>query len=257
MNSSTQTKLANPLNYPLAVLAGAAVWVGGTRILGKTWQPAALGAGIVLTEAIAIFRKRQEPQDFGLEDPALERELQTARERAAVLAERAGELQTAATAQLGSAGQVRLLAAVQFACDRACELPEKLAQLGQQLRGQDSLLSVKELQRQLEAAKRKRERVEGTVARDRLEELIASLENNIRLADLGRDTREAQAISLSKLVADSTALLQELQNQLRSANLDDEATIESLQGLADRLGDLQENVALLVSADPKPPPLPQ
>ena len=255
-NSSIQTKLANPLHYPLAVLAGAVVWVGGTRAIGLP-QPIALGAGAVVAVAGAIWRKQQEPADLGLDDPALERELQTAREQAAVLAARAGELQATATAQLGAAGQVRLLAAVQFACDRARELPEKLEQLGQQLQGQDSLLSVRELQRQVAAAKRKLDRVEGTVARTRLEELIASLENNIRLADRGRDTRQAQAISLSKLVADSTAVLQELQNQLRSANLDDERTIESLQGLADKLGDMQENVALLVSADAEPPPLPQ
>lgn len=253
--SSLQDKLANPLQYPLAVLAGAVVWVGGTRAVGLP-QPIALGAGAIVAVGGAIFRKQQEPDSLGLDDPALERELQTARERAAVLASRAGELQATATSQLGAAGQVRLLAAVQFACDRARELPDKLSVLGRQLQGQDSLLSVQELQLQLEAARSKLKRVEGTVARDRLEELIASLENNIRLANRGRDTREAQAISLSKLVADSTAVLQELQNELRSANLDDEATIELLQGLADKLGDMQENVALLVSTDAEPPPLP-
>ncbi|MEO0949018.1 MAG: hypothetical protein AAFY11_12910, partial [Cyanobacteria bacterium J06641_5] len=220
-------------------MAGAVVWVGGTRAVGLP-QPVALGAGAIVAVAGAIFRKQQEPENFGLDDPALERELQTVREQAAVLATRAGELQAAATAQLGAAGQVRLLAAVQFACDRARELPDKLAILGQQLQGQDSLLSMQELQLQLEAAKGKLKRIEGTVARDRLEELVASLENNIRLAARGRDTRQAQAISLAKLVADSTAVLQELQNQLRSANLDNEATVKSLQGLADKLGDMQE-----------------
>lgn len=252
--SSLQDKLTNPLQYPLAILAGAVVWVGGTRAVGLP-QPVALGAGAIVAVAGAIFRKQQEPENFGLDDPALERELQTVREQAAVLATRAGELQATATAQLGAAGQVRLLAAVQFACDRARELPDKLAILGRQLQGQDSLLSRQELQLQLEAAKGKLKRVEGTVARDRLEELVASLENNIRLAARGRDTRQAQAISLAKLVADSTAVLQELQNQLRSANLDNEATVKSLQGLADKLGDMQENVALLVSTDANSSPL--
>lgn len=241
----SNSPLANPLQYPLAVAIGAVIWVGGVRLVGLS-QPVALGAGTVAAVAGAIVRKRQEPDTLGLDDPALERELQAARQQAGALAARANELQQGATERLSAAGQVRLLATVQFACDRAQELPGRLEELAQQLRGQDSLFSVAELQRQLAAARSKLDRTRG-VARERLDALIASLENNIRLAERGRDTRQAQAIDLTRLVADSTATLQELQNQLRVANLDDEKTVETLQELADKLGDLQENVALLVA----------
>ncbi len=237
--------IANPLQYPLAIAVGAIVWVGGVR-MARLPQPVALAAGAVVASAGAALRKHLEPETLVLDDPALERELQTARQQAALLAERAGELQHSATERLSAAGQVRLLAAVQFACDRAQELPARLEELAAQLHGQDSLFSVPELKRQIDAACRKLPRTQG-VARERLEALIASLENNIELAERGRDTRQAQAIDLTRLVADSTATLQQLQNQLRAANLDDERTVETLQELADKLGDLQENVALLVA----------
>lgn len=243
----SKSPLANPLQYPLAVLLGAIVWVGGARAIGLS-QPVALALGAVVTVAGAQVRQRQEPDTLTLDDPALMQELQTARQQAGLLASRAAELQQSATERLSAAGQVRLLATVQFACDRAQELPSRLEELAGQLQGQDSLFSVAELQRQIAAARGKQDRTQG-VARERLDALIASLENNVRLAEQGRDTRQAQAIDLTRLVADSTATLQELQNQLRAADLDDESTVETLQELADKLGDLQENVALLVARD--------
>jgi DNA-binding ferritin-like protein len=238
-------KFANPLYYPIPVLAGAISLVIGVRV-GQ------LPSGVMLPIATAIatigatVRKAQEPDTLGLEDAELEKQVQAVRQQAKTLAERADALRTEATRLLSGADQMDLLVAVQFACDRADELPAKLDQLAQRLKGSDSLLSLSQLQQQLQEVKARQENSSG-ITREHLTKLANSLQRNIELAQQGQDTRQAQVVSLSTLILDAAGVLQSLQNRLRTVDLTDAQATGELRSLSDEFNSFQENVDLLVS----------
>lgn len=238
-------KLVNPLYYPLAVLVGGIALVVGVRVAqlpSLVMLPVAAG---VATAGASLLKSR-EPETFNLDNPELERELQAVRTAARLLAERANALRLEATKLLTDSFQVELLASVQYACDRAGELPAKIDQLARRLYGGDSLLSVSDLQQQLVNVDVQIKSSSG-VAKEQLQQLYASLQRNIQLAQQGQDAREAQVVSLSTLIQDSAGVLQELQNKLRNADLNDSAQTMELRSLSDELKSFQENVDLLVS----------
>ncbi len=144
-------KLANPLYYPLPVLVGAVVLVVGVRVLRQP-SVVVVPAAIAVATAGAALRKGQEPDSLGLEDPRLENTLQSVRQQAVTIAEKSEALRAEATRLLSQAEQLDLLSAVQFACDRAEELPAKIDGLAQRMRGGRSLLSIEDLQRQRQEA---------------------------------------------------------------------------------------------------------
>lgn len=238
-------KLANPLFYPLPVLVGAIVLVIGVRI-------AQLPSGVIMPVAAAIatigamVRKAQEPESLGIDNPELERQIQSVRQQAATLAERANVLREEASNLLTDAGQMELLVAVQYACDRAGELPTQIDGFIRRLKGSDSLFSVDELTRQLVEVQ-SRERRSSGVAQEHLERLASSLERNIDLARQGQDARQAQVVSLSTVILDAAGVLQQLQNKLRTADLTDARATGELRSLSDELNSFQENVELLVA----------
>jgi hypothetical protein len=238
-------KLANPLNYPLAVLVGGIVLVAGVR-LANVPSVVILPLSAAIATAGAAFLKAQEPERFNLDNPELERELLSVKQQARTLADKANDLRAEASRLLASSTQLELLTSVQFACDRASELPTKIDELARRLQGSDSLLSVAELQNQLSAVDDRRRTAPDGVARNQLDQLASSLERNIQLAQAGKDARQAQVVSLSRLILDSGGVLQSMQNQLRNVNLADaQATVE-LKTLSDELKLFQENVDLLV-----------
>ncbi|HEY9908416.1 MAG TPA: hypothetical protein V6D18_12520 [Thermosynechococcaceae cyanobacterium] len=237
-------KLANPLYYPLSVLAGAIVLVTGVRL-------ANLPSVVVVPLAVAIsvggatLQKAQTPKAT-LENPALERELQSTRQQARELAAKANSLRQESTRLLTDSVQMDLLVAVQAACDRALELPARIDELARRMQGADSLLEASDLQQQLTEAET-RLRSSSGVAQEQLARLVESLCRNIHLAQQGQDARQAQVVSLSTLILDSAGVLQAMQNQLRSANLTDNRQTEELRSLSNELSGFQENIALLVS----------
>ncbi|NJO42547.1 MAG: hypothetical protein HC769_05980 [Cyanobacteria bacterium CRU_2_1] len=238
-------KLANPLYYPSAVLVAGVSLVAGVRL-------AKVPSGVMLPVAAAIatvgasIRKSQEPETLNLDNPELASELLMVRRQAKVVAERANELRQEATRLLTQSTQLDVLAAVQFACDRAGELPAKIDELSRRMQGSDSLLSVGDLQKQLAGVEMKLRSSSGLV-REQLTKLVESLQRNIQLAREGQDARQAQVASLSTLILDSVSVLQEMQNKLRSSNLIDAQTSLELRSLSDELSIFQENVDLLVS----------
>ena len=142
-------KLANPLYYPMAVLAGGVVLVVGVRLMGLSnvvILPTA--AGVAYSGATVL--KSREPDAQKLAKQQLQRELQVMQASGKTLAQKA-EVQRQEANQLLTRGsfQLELLTAVQYACDRAMELPAKIDQLAARLLLTDSLLSVSELQQQL------------------------------------------------------------------------------------------------------------
>lgn len=145
-----------------------------------------------------------------------------------------------------AADQVELLATVQYACDRARELPSNISQLARRLSGGDSLLSVAQMRQQLQEVEAKLPHSRG-VAQEQLQRLRQSLQRNLNLARQGRDARQAQVASLSTLILDTAGVLQQLQNKLRTADLTDSEETFALRSLGDELRSFQENVDLLVS----------
>jgi len=238
-------KLANPLFYPLPILVSAIALVIGVRVVKlPSWVMLPVAGAIAVTGA--ALRKGQEPETLNLENPALERELLAIRQQAKLLAEKASELRAEAARLLTDSLQVELLASVQFACDRATDLPQKIDALAQRMQGSDSLLSVADLRQQLAGVQAKLQSSSGVV-KAQLNTLVESLQHNIQLAQAGEDSRQAQVASLSTLILDSAGVLQAMQNKLRSVNLTDAQQTLELRSLSDELSIFQENVDLLVS----------
>ena len=238
-------KLANPLYYPIAVLSGGIILFAGVRFLNL---PSALMLPISAAVAVAgaaTFKSR-EPEVLNLNNPGLERELQSVRQQARVLADKAISLQVEAGKLLIDSLDMELLVAVQYSCDRAAELPVKIDRMVRRLQGDDSLLSPQELQRQLDEVQAKISSSRG-VAKEQLMELSKSLSRNIQLARQGEDARQAQTISLSTVIQDSAGVLQKLQNKLRTADLTNYEQTTELRELSDSLRIFQESADVLVS----------
>lgn len=238
-------KFANPLYYPVAVFVGGMTLFVGVRLL-RLPSVVMLPLSVLVATGGAVVQKSQEKPETQLKNPTLIRELQTLKDSAKDVANKAQILRQEATQLLGNTIQMELLAAVQYACDRALELPEKINHLSQRLSGENSLLSIQELQQQLAELKTKKQQSMG-VAQEQLGRLEASLKRNIQLAKAGEDARQAQVLSLANLVYDSAGVLQELQNKLRTADLSNFDQTQELQLLSDDLKSFQENVDLLIS----------
>lgn len=247
-------KLTNPLYYPVAVLAGGVALIIGVRFIQL---PSVImlpfSAGVVV--AGASYLKSREPESLELDNPELEREIQSVRSSALALVAQANELRLETKKLLTDSFQVELLAAIQMSCDtifdgcqghRAIELPAKIDNLARRLKGNNALLSVDELQRQLVEVQQKLRSSSG-IAKQHLSQLAESLKRNIQLAQEGQDTRLAQIVSLSTQIQDFAGVLQRLQTKLNTVDLTDAEQIAQLQALSDEMGSLRENMYLLVS----------
>lgn len=237
-------KLANPLYYPVAVLAGGVALFLGVRFL-QLPNIVMLPVAASITIGGASLLKSREPEYLQLDNPELEREITAVKNSALALVNRSNDLRLEAKKLLTDSFQVELLAAVQISCDRAVELPAKIDNLARRLQSSNSLLSVSELQQQLAAVQQKLKSSSG-VAKQHLSQLADSLQRNIKLAQEGEDTRLAQVVSLSTQIQDFAGVLQQLQTKLHSSDLTDSQQINELQELSDELISLQENVYLLV-----------
>ncbi len=237
-------KLANPLYYPLAVLAGVIVLVLGVRVAGISHLVMLPAAAAIATGGASILKAR-EPESLGL-TPELEQEFRSVQAQANSLADKVQVLREEAAKALTEASHMELLVAVEGACDRALELPAKLTQMARRMQGSDSLLSIDEMQQQLSQVQTKARHSSG-IAKEQLDRLGESLQRNIQLAREGQDARQAQMVSLSTLISDTAGVLQKLQNQLRTANLNNSEDIQELVALNQDFQSFQESVDLLIS----------
>jgi uncharacterized coiled-coil DUF342 family protein len=233
----------NPLQYPLAMLGAGLCLVLGIRV-------AKLPSVIVLpvSGAIAVggaMALAKEPKAIRSETPLLP-ELQALIDQADDLSTKAGKLRTEATELLDSTTQVELLGAVQYACDRAQQLPTKFKALSKQLNQNEVLLSVDNLQQQLLQVHKRMAGSSGQSQRQ-LQDLAQRLQRNIALAQQGEDARQSQLISLSAMVLDASGVLQQLQTRLRTADLSSSVAASELKSLSDEFTQYQDNVDLLLS----------
>lgn len=226
------------------MLAGGIVLVAGVRLIqlpNLITIPIAIGTTIAATAVL----KSREPVTYDLENPELERELQSVRTTAIELAKKAEPLRQQAATLLTESFQMELLAAVQISCDRALALPVKVSDLAKHLQTSRSILSVDEIQQQLAEVQQKLRSSSG-IAKHHLEQLSGSLQRNLQLALEGQDTRLAQIVNLSTLIQESAGVLQRLQNQLFTVDVNNPAKISELQALSDELLSLQENIELVM-----------
>ncbi len=237
--------IANPLNYPVAVLVSGIFFVGGVR--SQNISPLImLPSAAAIAVGGATVLKTQSQRQINREIQAKIQEIEAIKARSQSIAEKAEILRQESEKNLTESNQIELLTAVQYGCNLALELPAKIETLASRLHGSDSLLAPQEIEKQLTEVKAKLDNSNG-VARARLQELAASLENNLKLAKEGQDAREAQIASLSTLVSNSAGILQQLQNQLRNSNLNSSEQIEELLVLSDELKNIQEHVDLLIT----------
>ena len=239
-------KLANPLAYPLAVLAGGVFLVAGVRLVRLPSFVALPGAIALATAGATVFKSRA-PESLGLDNANLEKELQQARQQVTQLVEQATGLKAESVDLLTETHQVELLGIVQYACDHIQELPAKLEQLIKRLNRKGAILAVDDLQKQLREAEQK-QRTSTGVAKAQWSRLVASLQRNIELAQQGEDAREAQVVSLSTLIVDAGGVLQQLQNKLRSADLSSDRQTDELRELGLELNNMQENMDVLLTS---------
>lgn len=234
-------KFANPFYYPVAVFVGGVILVAGVRLL-KLPNMVILPAAVAVTTLVSAGLKSQEPTEEELAQQLLKQELQAIKSTAKILADKSQVLHQEAQQLLKSnSWQMDLLVAVQHACDRATQLPIKIEQLADKLPKTQSLLSVRELEQQLEEVNTKIAANSG-IARDNFLKLADSLARNIDLARTGQDTLQAQILNLKILLQESAGLLQQLQNKLRNADLERGDDVLEIQTLSNELNNLQTNV---------------
>lgn len=238
-------KIANPLNYPVAVLVSGVFFVGGVRSQNISPWIMFPAAGAIAVGGATVLKSRA-AREIDPADRAKIREIQAIKQQAESIAQKAEILRTESEKILIESTQIELLTAVQYGCNLALELPQKIENLANRLHGSESLLSEAELKKQLTEVRNKINHSSGKSGQQ-LQELAASLENNIKLVKQGKDARAAQITSLSTLVSNAAGVLQQLQNQLRTSNLNSSQQIEELLVLSDELKNIQENVDLLIT----------
>ncbi|KYC35245.1 hypothetical protein WA1_08795 [Scytonema hofmannii PCC 7110] len=238
-------KLANPIFYPLSVLAGGVVLVVGVRFVRLPNVVILPTAALVVTVG-AAFLKSREPDAEKMAKEQLQKELQMLYNAAKNLADKSRDLRQEAKYLLtDDSFKMELLVIVEEACDRATELPTKIDQLSRRVQGHNSLLSPTELQQQLLEVQNKLGASSGS-AREHLEKLADSLKRNIQLAKAGEDTRQAQIVNLYTLIQETAGILQHLQNKLRTSDLSKFEEVNELRSLSAELNSYQENVEILV-----------
>ncbi|MEB3279993.1 MAG: hypothetical protein VKK42_13850 [Lyngbya sp.] len=239
-------KLANPIYYPVAVLIGGITLVAGVRLAGLS-NKIILPTVAVVTVATASVLKSREPNEKKIAKKQLQQEVELLKVSSKNLAIKAEELRQEAKKLMNKTSfNLDVLVAVQEICDRTIELPQKIEKIAERLPEQESLLSVNELEKQLLDVKSKIRSSSG-ITRQNWEQLAASLERNMALAQAGQDTRQAKIISLSTSIQNSAGVLQKLQNKLITADLSNSKERQELRSLSNELNDYQANLDILIN----------
>ncbi|MCL2935250.1 MAG: hypothetical protein MGU50_00980 [Trichodesmium sp. MAG_R02] len=238
-------KLVNPFDYPISILISGVILVAGIRFIGLP-NLVVLPTTAIISVASATVLKSREPDAENLANRELKHELEVISELAKSLAKKANILRQEANQLLGGEGfQMDLLVTVQSVCNSAIELPQKIAEVSRKLPNNEVLLSVEDLQKQLLEVRNKQKSSSG-VSKQYLQQLATSLQRNIELAKAGKDTRQAKIFSLHQMVQDSAGLLQQLENKLRTVNLNNSEEIQELRNLSDELNSYQDNIKMFL-----------
>ena len=237
--------LTNPLHYPIAIFCGGIVLIAGIRWLRLPNAIMLPTAAVVATVGAVTLKSRE---TVSASEPELTTELTAIRQQAKQIADKAEVLRQEAENLLTGASQLELLTAVQYACNGAAELPQKIEPFIYRFNQTDSLLSVGELKKQLAEAEIKQKNSSGA-AYHQLSQLSQGLQRNIQLVEQGKDARQAQIISLSNIITELAGTLQQLQNQLRTSDLENWDEQQTLRSLTEDISSFQENAGFLIAGD--------
>ena len=239
-------KIANPLNYPLAIfIAGTSLFLG-VRVINLSSKIVIPATAVIAIGSASFLASKNNQTRQKLDNKELEKELEIIQKESLTLIDKAEELKAEAKNLLHESWQMDLLTAVEYACDRTEEIPTKISLLINKISGSDSLLSITELNKKLQETKKKKRTASG-VALEQLEAIEFNLIRNINLAKQGESARQAQVFALTNLITNSAGILQQLQNKFRTADLTNSQELEDLQSLSKELADLQEDNYLLDS----------
>jgi len=232
-------KITNPLNYPLAVFVAGICLFFGVRfanISSFLMLPISVSVGVIGSSFLANNQSNNNNK-INLDNKALEKELELAKQEAKLLITKAENLRSEAKNLLHDATQMDLLTAIEYGCDRTFELPEKIEYLSRKLSGGDSLLSEEELEEKLRDNLKKQQSASG-LALKQLRQIESNLRRNIDLAKQGKSAREAQVFAFTNILTESAGVLQQLQNKLRTSDLNNSQALQDLQDLTQELSSL-------------------
>jgi hypothetical protein len=240
-------KLVNPLNYPLGVLIGGVSLFLGVRIanLSSLIMLPLSGSIVLISSLILASKEKLIEEKIDIENSALEIELNNAKNQALLLIKKSENLRLEAEKLLSDSWQLDLLTTVQYMCDQTLELPNKIENLSRRLHGGNSLLSIDDLNKQLQEIRLKQKSSRG-IALTQLKQIENTLQNNIKLALEGEDAREVQVFYLVNIIIELGGILQNLQNKLRTSDLNSYEEIQALKSLSEELNNFQDNVSLLI-----------
>lgn len=232
-------KTTNPLNYPLAVFVAAICLFFGVRFANVSsffMLPISVSVAVIGSGFLAKIESSNSDR-INLDNKVLEQELESAKVEAKFLIKKAENLRLEAQNLLHDAQQMDLLTAIEYGCDRILELPQKIDYLSRKLSGGDSLLSEAELQEKLKDNLKKQKSASG-LALKQLRQIEGNLRRNIDLAKQGKSAREAQVFAFTNILTESAGVLQELQNKLRTSDLNNSQSLQDLQDLTQELSSL-------------------
>lgn len=238
-------RLVNPLNYPLAILAGAGTLLGGVLVFH--WEALPMtAAGLVVSGVAAslIQQLRERPARSSPAQIALEPDLQDVLTQAEGLAIRAQGLHEEASQRLSSPEQLELLGAILYACDRAEELPGQLRPVLESMQTGETVFSAKELQAQLREAEARVSKSRGA-SRESAQKLVSRLRQNLAMVEQGATVREARISELATAVAEAAGVLLSLQTRLREGNLKGSEEAQELKRLTEDFQLVQKSVVVL------------
>jgi hypothetical protein len=237
-------KFFNPFLYPFPILLGCLFLILSIRVLRLPIVVVFPIAGGLAVGGAMVRHSQEKPALIALQ--ALQGELAEVKTLAEQLATKAELLRQEAEQILRNREiSLELLSAVQYGCDLAIALPGKVDRLAQHLPSETSLLSVEDLQKRLKAVRQQQVQSQGATQAS-LAKLAQSLQRNIELTQAGSDIRQSQILNLTTLIQDSAGTLQQLQNSLRSINLEDADQVSQLQSFTEELSRLQQEVDLLI-----------
>jgi predicted membrane chloride channel (bestrophin family) len=215
-------KLANPLHYPLAVLAGAGVLFVGVRVADLPDYVAIPSAiGVAIAGSTYIQSRSRHPQ------------LKDIKAVGASLSAQSRQLQADAVKLVRAGDRIDLLAQVESICDRALSLSLKIETLS--LPQTDESKTAEELARvqaKLTEVRQKAKNSSGKIAAY-WKDLADTLESHATSLKEGKTVEEERVVALTSMAYKAKAALQRLDNWLKAPKeSDDLAAIElELQSL--------------------------
>lgn len=234
-------KLANPIYYPIAVALGGITLVLGVRLL-RVPNPIIIPSAVGVTLLGSSFLKSQELDAEGQLQKTLEQDLNAMETFSETLGIQSEQVRQEVSQKLAQESQhLDTLVKVQEVCDRFSQFPTKIRNLTQKMIQKKSLLSWEELSQKKTEVDEQITLSSGE-SRQQLEQLSATLADNLAQVKQGLDSRQSQVIYLNTLLQTSAGNLQELYNNLHNYSGNNAEKIEQINQTLLKIEDQQNKL---------------